>query len=220
MRQHERLIVIAGPSAVGKSVLMDAMQTATPDGATGVDLLKTAGSPAWSFLRARDLDTRNYQRTGHEVLHYDLCRKRRHKADLDSGSVMAKRLQLADDLVFVTLWAEPRTLPRRISQRTLRGGPDTRRQKTRSRRNVYRYRNLGKLYRYGINPDRLWPRYYNDSLETCARHDSSQHWVVRTTLPDKWVPLDRHDATLPFWKQGTATELVGTSPGRKYAFRG
>lgn len=205
MDQPERLIVIAGPSAVGKSVLMDAMQGARPDSATGVGLLEMNGPSDWRYLRACDFERKSYAPGDREVVHYDLCRKRRHKEDLTSKSVLAKRMQGAGDLVIVTLWEEPKTMARRVWLRTLRGGPDTGGKKTRRKRNIHRYRNLGKLYMYGVHPGRLWLRYYTEWLRFCARFEARQHWVVRTTLPDQWLPLDRLETSVPFWKQVTPT---------------
>ncbi len=115
MLKASSLIVVAGLPASGKSTTISAIISgARPDLA---ERLAIGDPQSWRLIRARDVRGSRDQLLNRAVLHYDLFRPDRQGMDGYADDPALRMIRSAQDLAFVTVWAQPAALLERIEAR-------------------------------------------------------------------------------------------------------
>ncbi len=191
----KQLLVVAGPTAVGKSVFLKRLTRQTSNDLCAQLRLSVA---KWKQVNARRFDTdapRPFTALPSEyiALHYETTRiwKRAYDHANDPG---LKLLQLADKRTFVTLWAPANVLLDRLVRRDIKSwqrrlpgifAPWS----GKSRASKYARRvEFAALYRDGASElDQI----YTDWFRYCSGFSSDDHWVLDTSALNNPVrPLD------------------------------
>lgn len=177
----ERLVVVAGPPAAGKSTTIRQL---TSGGLLELRGSLDLGDPAgWRVLEARDLHRVRDDRLERVILHYDFLRqwKRTHSHEFGTDQSLAI-LKRADEISFVTLWAQPATLIRRLHVRRAafhvsRVKPWRIRAALIKRRRLDNFDRLEALYANQSEVSRL----YEEWVTFCEAHTTRAHFILDTT---------------------------------------
>jgi hypothetical protein len=182
----DQLIVIAGPSASGKTTLINLIRAGG-----NVELSRQLGilDPAsWSFTTARELERGEAPYTPQLLIHFDLWGKKNASRLFHLSYPDDERLQLlgrARELTFLTLWTPRRVLAQRLMLRTIRGmaHPAMMRQWIRSNaRVVYRMTKWGETYE-------AWFRFCQSFQPKARWIADSSGGVVRLRPQSDWPQL-------------------------------
>ncbi len=189
MIQVNKLLVIAGPSCVGKSTLIERLQEGKLP--TISRQLKIGDPSLWTFAEWDFAETHGTAHTptleiSQLVLHYNFlrvlrrdARRRTHEEDPALHILTTSR-----DITFVTLWSSPDVLALRVKSRfeigthTFRDFRTLRRTYHELRQQGFRYRTF--LYRLYGNKQKLLER-YDAWFAFCLKYNSRAHWIVDNT---------------------------------------
>ena len=171
-----QLVVVGGPSCVGKSTLLDRLARGEmPCLAESIGL---SGAPELTIVHAAELKTRRqWPAAGPVLLHYELTRTRFLQGWAAADNALAL-LRRANRLDFLTLWEQPDEMHRRFEAKFKNAiVADLRRLRLgRASRVLRRYR----LRRpYFVDRDKMW-KLYCQWFEVCDAFEASRHWVFRS----------------------------------------
>jgi SAM-dependent methyltransferase len=111
-RRIDRLIVVAGPTDSGKSTFIRRLQKG------GMPLIASQlgleDASSWKFTSALQLHALREAHIDRLILHYDFLRPWNRSAQTHERDEALDLLESANEITFVTLWAKPETLLRRI----------------------------------------------------------------------------------------------------------
>jgi hypothetical protein len=175
----DRLVVIAGPSGVGKTFLVNRlgngplMEFSKQLGITELGL--------WSHPWGQELEEAPDLEVDRLIFPYDLARL--WKFEYRSGyseDALLKILHTANDITVVTLWARPEIILRRFRERRRRKAYDTQCKGKAIIRMLYQRAfppEVTKLYRNAADLQSL----YHEWIRFCGDFDLSAHWLADTT---------------------------------------
>ena len=208
MVSPKRLLIVAGPSCVGKSHLLEKLQEGElPMLATSLGLAPVS---SWEFYNANELNRPTDLPAGNTALHYDLLRPRFAGFGNYHNDPVLKILDAAQEITVLTMWDEPEILLGRFDQRIqgkllriyvpvrlfglLRNFP-----KLIKKRNCYRQ-----------TPE-LW-RQYTLWFEFCAGYDLIEHWILRNSTQFSLSKLSDWPDARPFWATSSPGALSTPKP--------
>ena len=188
MRHVDRLVLFAGPPGSGKSTTITNLQ------AGNLPLLSERlgiGNPfLWKCIEARNLYKVRKLQVERVIFHYDFLwqwkRELFHQGYKEDGAL--RILDMSDEITFVTLWATPETLIRRlqlwrVSLRKFFLKPLNfhtalqRRRRFRVIRIVQRARIVHRLY---LDIPELLLQ-YDKWFKFCGMSGAKAHWIMDTT---------------------------------------
>ena len=181
-----KLIVIAGPSAVGKSFLINRLQSdAFPQFSAQLGITEPA---LWSVKTALDLEDIHELQEDRLIVHYDLTRpwkRRLHSGYMEDQPLTI--LQAAIEITFITLLATPEILLARFFSR--RGEHPVRGIFRLTSLLKPRHKDITRLYR---NPSELLSLYI-EWTNFCKKFSPKAHWIVDATKePLTFTSLSEH----------------------------
>jgi SAM-dependent methyltransferase len=116
-RHIRRLLVVAGPTACGKSTLIEQLQKHEAP-----ELAKRLGiedGSRWAVLAADHLHLPGEARMESAFFHYDLLRPCLTGGKLHSRDAALEILDVAEEVAFLTIWCPPAVLLPRLARRAL-----------------------------------------------------------------------------------------------------
>jgi hypothetical protein len=208
----DKLMVIAGPSGVGKSFLIKQLQLGSfPQ---FVKQLEMADPNLWTYVLARHLEKIREHKIDRLFLHYDLTRPWRRK--LRSGYLEDQPLRIlttSKEITVVTLPGTPEILMSRIvARRKARSERHKSKAKSNIRlfsrlaflgnqRNKKKQKDVLQLYK---NPSELLSL-YDEWMKFCRGIKLKSHWIVNTMEdPPTFISLKEYstDISLRFtWEK-------------------
>jgi hypothetical protein len=187
----EKLVVLAGPSGIGKTFMVDRLGPGP-----FAEFSKQLGitEPGlWDYTSTKKLHEAPDLEIDRLIFHYDLARlwKRKYRSGYSEDPVL-KILSNSKEITVATLWAKPEIILRRLLERQRRKAHDTRHKSRAIMRMLYRWafpREVTKLYR---NPADL-QSIYREWIRFCGDFSLEAHWLVDTTSDAlAYCPLDEH----------------------------
>ena len=195
----KRLVIVAGPTAVGKSFFLKKLMHRTFSDVPAQLYLSGA---EWQEVRARQFDI-DYPQPfpailpNHIVLHYETTRTWRRPYDFANDPSL-ELLHIAEKSTIVTLWAPAHILLDRFVSHNFKSW------RRRAHRVAVRwfgksfnpkYTRLAELFALYRDGSPELERIYRDWFGFCSGFPVADHWIVDTSkLTNRLVPLDH---TLP-----------------------
>ncbi len=179
-----QLLMIAGPSGVGKTTLIERLQEGNlPSLCEKLELGDTA---LWKYVTIKELLTITDSMVDQMLLEYNLNRV--WKSYAAYGYIDERHLQILDtskEIILITLWASPETLRHRIITRTVKGlfwtfGLNSIHLKLHILRSFHKTRKRYRLYK---NPHYVYSL-YSEWFTFCKRRKLKAHWIIDTTKRD------------------------------------
>ena len=209
MGSPKRLLIVAGPSCVGKSHLLEKLQGGElPSLSLSLGLAPVS---SWEFYNAKRLQQSSDPPARNTLLHYDLMRPWFVGFGNYQNDPALKILEAAQEITVLTMWDEPDILLQRFDQRIqgkllriyipgklfslLRNFP-----KLIQKRNFYR------------QPPELW-RQYTQWFEFCAGYDLVEHWILRGSTQISLSKRSDWPDSQPFWDSSSLGTLSNPKSG-------
>jgi hypothetical protein len=200
-RRFAHVVVMAGASCSGKTTLTARLLKGELPALAGA--LDLAPQAPYHVLHGRDWEGVEAAAEEHVLVQYDLTAETPFASE---GAVSERALDLlnhARHLTLLTVWERPDELKRRLETRfEERGGLAFTLVQTLAKRRVgpawrslQRFRQRRRLFG---QPDDLWALYQR-WFASCARMQTTAHWVVRSTNPDE-VRKAEPVPHAPFWR--------------------
>ena len=168
----DQLIIVAGPTCVGKSTLMDAMRAGEERAVAG--RLGLDDVTEWKFLSARKLYKRGEISGDKVVLHYDMTRRFSFAEDQ-----VIDLIGQVQNISVLTLWSAPATCLARVKERKRRIEANLHRRAFRPIHMLTALRRLGRLARlcdlFETAP--LLIQRYQEWFDHLAYFPLDQHWL-------------------------------------------
>ena len=180
-----RLIIVAGPSCVGKTSLLNSLQHGPMPRLP--DRLQIGDIASWTFAYTKELRKEDRSHVDRMILHYDMGRywKRNFRASFKEDTPL-DILDRSSEIYILTLWAPPGVLLQRYRSRILRGYGSRlmRRPLTTlyglatfvSEGGLRRYRRMKQFYKRPAALRCLYEKWF----AFCEMYDLREHWVVDT----------------------------------------
>jgi len=171
--QVRSIILVAGPSGVGKSHFIDSLGTASGKGLASE--LGISSKECFELLHAKDVTT---QHLSHErlMIHYDIARPWKQGFPFDyAREPVLSSLSSAESLAIVTLWLPRELLVTQFVRRQRLGGRLLMRA-SRALPTRLRHRSALalKLYRNPVEYSRM----YSSWFQFCQSLPSQAHWLL------------------------------------------
>ncbi len=189
----KQLLVVAGPTAVGKSLFLKRLTQQTSNELS--DQL-AVGCQRWQQVNARQFDSdapRPFAGapSDHVGLHYEITRTWKRSYD-HAGDPGLGLLQFAEKRIFVTLWAPADVLRERLVRRDIRSwrrrlsGVIARWSGKPSARKQARRIDFSNLYQDDVSE---LEQIYRGWFRFCADFSSDDHWLLDTSAANGRVRL-------------------------------
>jgi hypothetical protein len=198
--QIEHVVMIAGPSCVGKSTLIDALL------AGGMaDVARKIGMQsgrAYKLFHATESERLEYEECDAVLLHYELTRK--EFITLGEKDEALASLSRASRVSFLTLWEAPEEVERRLYVKVRRLiAMELRSLRIRRAWRVLRRFRLRK--RFFSDPAQMWELYLQ-WFDFTATFTQSPHWVLRPSRGSGSLSRLSPPHTAPLWQFAHASE--------------
>ena len=203
MNRIKRLIIIAGPSCVGKTRLVGRLREEETSSLR--TLLNLDQISSWEFSSIGKLKEVSSLSASQVVLQYDLHRLWLHNCREYENDKALGILDTVADIAFLTMWESPAVLLQRCNQRIRRTILTKLFRPRRLRKALHKLRRLRKKRYFYENPSELW-RQYSKWFDFCGKYDANVHWTVRGTALTDLVQLDDTPSDVPFWETGKLRE--------------
>jgi len=186
-RRIGKLVVIAGPTASGKSTLIKKLQrNEIPEIAHKVGIDDEA---QWTVLAANALTTFSEPFVKRAIFHYDFFRSYRRSAQVPQRDEALDVLDAVEHVTFVTLWCPPEILQQRLQQ-----AANTAKTKNGKSQDNKRYLMLATEY-----ADSAKVRAHYQQWFAYTRTKPGEHLIVSLTDEVRCFPLEEwKDSISPF----------------------
>lgn len=203
--QIKRLFLVSGPSCVGKTTFLERVKLSSLlRFRLGLEYRPSWVSSSADLRRLVGMDGSPYlvpclyeSRSGHLFVTYDHNMRWILSRWTYAGDPGLRELLLTREIVLVTMWEHPTVLRHRCDGR-IRASFFRLARLRRFRKQVHRLRLHVRMRAFYARPSELWVQYC-EWFAFCSAYDPVDHWVVRSTEPDRIAAWSEHSE--PLWER-------------------